>query len=601
MSAALRSSLAALLTVSASPLVAQQPVSAPLANIRYDVTFDRETAARRTLGVTMQFDVVGPGDVLVSLPTWTPGAYEVSNYARWVADFTPTAGDKALRWDKLDYDTWRIRPAGAKQIRIAFRYTADSLDNAMAWSKEDFAFFNGTNLFMYAEGRSLSFPATVQVHTEAEWQVATAMARGPSPGTYGEKNFHDLVDMPFFVGAFDYDSVNVDGINVKLATYPAGTLAGEARATFWEGYEKLFAPQDAVFGETPFTSYLTLQLFDPGFGGGSALEHQRSHFGIYTPEAIGQPWFMNITAHEMFHAWNVKRLRPAEMVPYRYDVAQPTPWLWVSEGITDYYADLTVTRAGLVDSTGFLGLTGEKIAEVGRNVPVALEDASLSTWIHPTDGTGYLYYPKGSLAGFMLDVLIRNASGNRRSLDDVMRQAYRTTYKTGRGFTGTDWWAAVRAAAGKPFPTFNERFIDGRDAFPWDSILPLAGLRVDTDSTRIPRLGIESRADSGLVLVVGIQPDGPAAEAGVQVGDQLLAVGDVAMKDGTSWDTFRSRYADKEGADLPIKVKRGGQTVTLKSKVKLTVVVDQRLGFDPNASALAVSIRHGIMTGTTTK
>jgi predicted metalloprotease with PDZ domain len=589
-----------LAAVSTSVLAAQQAASAPLANIRYDVTFNRETAARRTIGVTMRFDVAGAGDVLLSLPSWTPGAYEVTNFARWVTGFTPTAGEKELRWDKLDYDTWRIRPAGARQITVGFSFVADSLDNATAWSRADFAFFNGTNLFMYAEGRSLAFPATVQVHTEAGWKTATAMARGATPGTYGEKNFHDLVDMPFFVGAFDYDSMHVGGINVKLATYPAGALAGPQRADFWDGYEKLFAPQEAVFGETPFTSYLTLQVFDRDFGGGSALEHQRSHLGIYTPAAIGQPWYLNITAHEMFHAWNVKRLRPAEMVPYRYDVAQPTPWLWVSEGITDYYADLTVVRAGLIDSAAFLALTNDKILNVEETVPVALEDASLSTWIHPTDGTGYLYYPKGSLAGLMLDIMIRHASGNRRSLDDAMRLAYRGTYKAGRGFTGTDWWAAVRAAAGRPFPGFNERYIDGREPFPWDSILPLAGLRMASDSIQVPRLGIESQSDSTGIRIINMLPDGPAAAAGVEIGDQLLALGDIEMTSPASFDEFRTRFVDKEGAELPIKVRRAGQVVTLKATVKLATVVDRALTFDPNASPLAISIRNGIMNGTTT-
>jgi predicted metalloprotease with PDZ domain len=600
MSAAFRTSLALLLTLAAGGAAAQQPVSAPLVNVRYAVTFNRETAARRGIGVAMEFEVAGAGDVLLSLPSWTPGAYEVGNFARWVGDFRPTAGDRELRWDKLDYDTWRIRPAGAKKVTVSFTFAADSLDNAMAWSRDDFAFFNGTNLFMYAEGRSLTFPATVQVHTETGWKTATAMARGTAPGAYGEKNFHDLVDMPFFVGVFDYDSMEVDGINVKLATYPAGALAGEQRARFWEGYEKLFAPQGAVFGETPFTSYLTLQVFDPAFGGGSALEHQRSHLGIYTPEGIGQPWYMNVTAHEMFHAWNVKRLRPAEMVPYRYDVPQPTPWLWVSEGITDYYADLTMVRAGLIDSTAFLALTNDKILNVEQTVPVALEDASLSTWIHPTDGTGYLYYPKGSLAGLMLDIMIRSASGNHRSLDDAMRLAYRGSYKAGRGFSGTDWWAAVRSAAGRPFPGFNDRFIDGRDPFPWDSLLPLAGLRLASDSTQVPRLGIESQADSSGIRIVSLLPDGPAAAAGVEIGDQLLALGDIPMTSPASFDEFRSRFAGKEGADLPIKVQRAGQVLTLNSTVKLTTVVDRALAVDPNASPLAVSIRNGIMNGTTT-
>ena len=120
----------------------------------------------------------------------------------------------------------------------------------------------------------------------------------------------------------------------------------------------------------------------------------------------------SITAHEIFHAWNVKRLRPADMVPYRYDRPQPTPWLWVSEGITDYYADLALVRGGVVDAGGFCAADDGEDREVADAPPVALEDASLSTWIHPTDGTGYIYYPKGSLAGFLLDIMIRDASDN---------------------------------------------------------------------------------------------------------------------------------------------------------------------------------------------
>jgi predicted metalloprotease with PDZ domain len=586
---------------STAALAAQRAPSAPITGIRYDVTFDRETAARRTIGVTMAFDAAWPGDILLSLPSWTPGAYEVTNFARWISRFSATAGGKELRWDKLDYDTWRIRPAGSRAITVAFTYTADSLDNAMAWSKDDFAFFNGTNLFLYADGRPLAFPATVHIHTEPDWKVATGMNPASTAGSYSERNYHDLVDMPFFVGAFDYDSLGVEGVNVRLATYPAGALSGGNRATFWESYEKLFAPQGAVFGEIPFSSYTTMMVFDEQFGGGSALEHQRSHVGIYTPAAIGQPWFLGITAHEMFHAWNVKRLRPSEMVPYRYDGAQQTPWLWVSEGITDYYADLTLARAGLIDSTGFFGLINDKMGTVNETLPVALEDASLETWIHPTDGTGYVYYPKGSLAGLMLDILIRNASGNRRSLDDVMRQAYRTTYKTGRGFTSADWWGAVRAAAGRSFPDFNDRFIDGRDPFPWDSVLPLAGMKLAADSIQVPRLGVETRTDSTGVTIVNLMPNGPAAAAGVQVGDVVLALGDIPVKDQEAFDAFRARYAGRDGAEITVRVRRGKEPMSFKVKVALAVLTSPSIIADPKASALAASIRHGILTGTTTR
>lgn len=585
----------ALLAIAAPPPV----VSAPISSIRYDVTFTRELAARRHLGVVMEFDVTGTGDVVLSLPAWTPGAYEMTWFARWVADFSPTTDGKQLRWDKLDYDTWRIRPAGAKRVRIAFEFQADSLDNAMAWSRSDFAFFNGTNVFLYPEGRALDFPATVRVHTESDWRVVTGMRAGPDRESFGEKNFHDLVDMPFFVGRFDLDSVSVSGVNVRLATYPVGQLTGAARTTFWDQYRTMFAPEAKVFGETPFSTYTTLVVFDSGFGGGSALEHQNSHLGIYTPAAIGESFFASITAHEIIHAWNVKRLRPAELVPYRYDVPEPTPWLWVSEGITDYYADLVLTRGGVMDSTGFLAATTDKILTVGNTVPVALEDASLSTWVHPTDGTGYIYYPKGSLAGFLLDILIRDASDGRRSLDDVMRELYRTTYKAGgKGFGATEWWGAVkRAAGGKDFAWFNDRFVDGREPFPWDSVLPLAGLRLVTDTIRIPRFGIETQTDSAGAKVTNVAPGGAGDAAGLKIGDVILRLGDIPVTGEESFAQFRTRYAGQEGASVPIRIRRDSADLTLSATIRLATITTDRLTFDAQAGPKALRVRRGLLTG----
>ena len=581
-----------------SPTTTASLPSAPLSNIQYDITFTRATAATRSLHVTMQFDVTGAGDVVLSLPAWTPGAYEMTWFAKWVSRFTPTAGTAALRWDKVDFDTWRVRTGGARHLQVEFDYQADSFDNAMGWSKADFAFFNGTNVLLYPEGRGFSFPATVRITTEPDWRIATGM-HPAAGGGYTEKNYHDLVDMPFFVGVFDYDSSRVGNLNVRLATYPAGALSGTARDTFWADYRRMFAPQAAVFGETPYDNYTTMMVFDSSAQGGSALEHQSSHLGLYTPDGIGQPWLPSVTAHEMFHAFNVKRLRPADMVPYHYDSPQPTPWLWVSEGITDYYADLTLLRGGIADSAAFLSTTGGKISNVDQSTPVALEDASLSTWIHPTDGTGYLYYPKGSLAGFMLDILIRDASDNRHSLDDVMRQAYRDTYKKGLGFDAKAWWGDVKLAAGRDFPGFNDRYVDGRDAYPWDSILPLAGLRLRSDTTYLPRLGINTQSDSAGTHILQVVPGGAAAAAGLQAGDILVSLGTVAVNGEPSFQQYRETYTGQDGADLPIVVIRGGQRITLAGKVRAVANVMTQLVADPAASPKAARIRAGIFHGQT--
>lgn len=572
-------------------------VSAPVRDVHYDVTFMHQNAEAHVVDVSITMTTSGSGPVILSLPAWTPGAYEISNFSRWVTDFTATADGKPLVWDKMDFDTWRIRPAGAKSVTASFHYVADSLDNAMAWARPDFLLFNGTNLFLYPEGLSLDYPATVTVHTEPDWLVATGMARAGAGHRYSATNYHDLVDMPFFVGHFDLDSTRIVDRWVRLATYPAGAYSGQPRATAWQQLQKVIPQEAAVFGETPWANYTVMAIVDSTYGGASGLEHQSSHVDVLSPSYVNSEFQPSLFAHEIFHSWNVKRLRPAEMWPYQYSHAQPTPWLWVSEGITDYYADLAEVRGGVVDDKGFYGLTAEKISEVMTTPPVSLEDASLSTWVHPVDGSGYIYYPKGSLAGLLLDIEIRDASNNAHSLDEVMRSLYQNVYKHGRGFTPADWWGAVSAAAGgKSFATFAAKYIDGREPFPFDSIFALAGLRVRQE--RVPRLGVLTQTDpEGGAIVVNVGEGSSAAAAGVHPGDVLLSVGEISVDDNQFGAKLRAKYgASEEGSPLPIKVKRGDATLTLAGKLQFGAG-EPMVEADPAASAKAVRIRDGILHG----
>jgi predicted metalloprotease with PDZ domain len=572
--------------------------SAPIRDVRYDVTFMRSNGQQRAIDVAMSFNTTGASPVVLSLPAWTPGAYEISNFARWVVDFAATSDGKALQWDKLDFDTWRIRPTGGKAIRVSFRYVADTLDNAMSWAKPDFLLFNGTNVFLYPEGQSLDLPATVAVHTEAEWRVATGMATAAQPLTFTSTNYHDLVDMPFFVGRFDLDSARIADRWVRLATYPAGAINAQVRSTAWDQLKRVIPPEAAVYGEVPWTTYTVMEIVDSAYAGASGLEHQNSHVDVLAPSYVGSEFQPSLFAHEIFHSWNVKRLRPSEMWPYQYSHPQPTPWLWVSEGITDYYADLSEVRGGVVDEHGFYNLAAEKINEVMNAMPVSLEDASVNTWVHPVDGTEYLYYPKGSLAGFILDIMIRDASDNKHSLDDVMRGLYQSDYKHGRGFTGTDWWNAVSAAAnGKSFAQFNAHYIDGREPFPWDSILPLAGLRARQD--RVPRLGVMTQPDPSGIMVANVQEGSAAANAGVKPGDYLVSVGDIPVEDQQFGAKMRAKFgASAEGSPLQIKVRRGADTVVLPGKLQFAPG-DVMVEADPAAKPKAVRIRNGILKGAT--
>lgn len=177
-----------------------------LTNIVYDVTWTRETAERREIHVEMSFTVDNDAVVTLSLPSWTPGSYQLDDFAKNVRGIRASQDDGEIRWDKADFDTWRLYPTGAGRVTLAFDYFADALDVGSAWSTPDFTFFNGTNLFPFPEGMGLDFGAAVVFHTEPDWAVATGLTAEAGTWTYSVQDYHELVDMPTFIGDFDLDS-----------------------------------------------------------------------------------------------------------------------------------------------------------------------------------------------------------------------------------------------------------------------------------------------------------------------------------------------------------------------------------------------------------
>lgn len=500
-------SLAALvvtLSLCAAPARAQTPgpASAPITDVRYDVRADSAAVTSRHLGVTMTFHVASAAPVALALPAWSPGHYTLLWFARRVSNFTPTQNGAPLAWHKRDFQTWEIVPHGAGDVSVSFRYLADTIDRAVAWTRPNFTFFNGTNLYMYPVGRGSDWPATVTIHTEPTWRIATGLMPGAAANTFTATNYHDLVDMPTWVGRFAIDSTHTADRWVRLAMYPDSSMT-PSRRTRILGWLQQFVPQEvAVFHDAPFRNYTVFLLSDTVVNGGG-LEHQSSQMDELPTKYLDNEHIASLFSHEFFHAWNVKRLRPADMVPYRYDVADPTQWLWVSEGITDYYAEVALVRAGIIDSTDFLGAMAGDAAAAVLGPQIALSDASLSVWIAPTDGSDGLYYPKGADAGFLLDIMIRDATDNAHSLDDVMRALYESTYQQGRGFTRSDWWSTVsRMAGGKSFDDFAARYVDGREPMPFDAVLPLAGLQMVRDTVNgRPRVRIVPLANASAKAV----------------------------------------------------------------------------------------------------
>jgi predicted metalloprotease with PDZ domain len=300
-----------------------RPRSAAISDVHYSVTFKSLQGIERGVDVAMSFTATGREPVLLSLPIWTPGDYEVSYFARNVSQFAATSRGKALTWDKSSPSTWRIVTENGGPVTVEFHYRADTLDNAQSWAREDFLLFNGTNLFLYPEGRALDFPATVSVQTEDSWRVVTGMTQ-TGARAWSATSYHDLVDHPFFVGKFDLDSAQVAGVWMRFSSYPSGSVKPAQRTRLLEQMGRAIPTEVAVFADRPWSRYDIMQIADSSSPGMSALEHENSNVGVIGSGYVDEDFVPSVYAHEIFHSWNVKRLRPLDMWPYRYEMMQPT-------------------------------------------------------------------------------------------------------------------------------------------------------------------------------------------------------------------------------------------------------------------------------------
>jgi predicted metalloprotease with PDZ domain len=573
--------------------------------VRYEVSIP--TPASSLFHVTAEFRATGKDTLHLSLPAWSPGSYEIQNYARYVRGFSAkNAAGQPLFWDRADKDTWRVVTGRADRVIVAFDFLADTIDLSLARIRGDFGQFLGTNLFLFEEGQ-LDHDAEVRFRLPAGWQVTTALKGAPG-GIYTAADYHELADAMTFVGRYNLDSLQVDGKWIRLALWPAADYTPAVARNLRTGIEKMARVQNKLMGGPPYDTYTIFfnVIHEPiGFGGG--LEHSAGQYDIMPAQAFADgagtlgDFMYPLLSHEFFHLWNVKRIRPAEMWPYDYHAEQFTPLLWWSEGVTDYYADLTNLRSGLWSADQFLGNVQENIQQVqSAPEPWSAEDGSEATWIQEVYvNSSQLYYPKGSLLGMLLDISIRDATDNAHSLDEVMKTLFTRYYKQMKGFTTADLLAELRKAGMPAVDTFYQAYINGRDSLPYATVFAKAGIAVTRAGTSTPFLGVSTGVTpDGGIDVQAITPGSAADNAGVQPGDVLVRIGDIAVSAGQDWaSTFRTRYSGKAGQPLTITVRRSGQSLTLNTTVQERAGNRYTLTRVANPTPKQTKVWQGLATG----
>jgi predicted metalloprotease with PDZ domain len=484
------------------------------------------------------------------MPVWTPGSYLIREYARHVQNFAvKNIGGNDLAWRKVNKNTWQIDTKAAKEIVVSYRVYSNELTVRTNELNDDHAFWNNSALLLFVKDQ-LKARSTVKVAPYGNWKVATGLPAVESEtNIFRAENYDVLYDSPFEVSDFKEIKFDVQGkphryVITGEGNYDPRKLAADTAKIIEECYK--------IFGALPYNDY-TFILNLRGRGG---LEHlnstalQANRFA-FKPDSKYKG-FLGLVAHEYFHLWNVKRIRPDSLGPFDYEKENYTKLLWVAEGGTEYYSNLLMLRAGLITEKEFLKDRATGIQQLqarpGR-FETSLEQASFDAWIkyyrqdENAVNNQISYYDKGEIVNMMLDITIRTSSGGTKSLDDVIRHLYTEFFVKGKNFTPEDFQKAAELMAGKGLDDFFSKYIRGEADIDYAEIVKGIGLQLNavetstgkayigTDSAdggltirSIPALGVDLAEENGRLTVRMILADTPAFEQGLNTGDQIIAV-----------------------------------------------------------------------------
>ena len=556
--------------------------------IGFEVSFTEPQA--HYAEVEMNISGINKDYVDVKMPVWAPGSYLVREFSKNVEGFKASAAGKPVKFEKVRKNIWRIYGAKANQLKINYRVYAFEVSVRTSFVDASHAFLSSTGIFMYPEGH-LKSPSTVKIVPYQGWsKVSTGLE--PVAGqqfTYAAKDFDILFDSPIEVGNQDVFDFMASGVKHEVAMYGGGNYDKERLKV---DMAKIVEQGTAIYGENPNKHYtFIVHNYERGGGG---LEHlnstvlgaSRNQYGTER----GYTGFLDLVAHEYYHLWNVKRLRPVALGPFDYDNEVYTTNLWIAEGFTAYYENKLTLRAGFNDQNAFVNKLAAAVAAV-ENTPGAREQsaamASYDAWIKQyrpdenSSNSSISYYSKGEVIGILMDLAIANATKGAKSLDDVMKAMYLQGKTQGRGYTDAEFKAMVEKVSGISFTDFWNKYVTGTDPVDHATYFAYAGVTVknENEGKSIPYLGLASRKVEGRMFITAVSRNSAAWTAGLNVNDELISINGVPVE--AAIERMPELTSKKVGDVVNIKVGRDGKlvdfTVTLKASpsIKLVAKIDE--------------------------
>ncbi|MDE0934428.1 MAG: hypothetical protein OSA89_00820, partial [Mariniblastus sp.] len=450
------------------------------------VTEDEKAALRYTVDLEdaknhyLTIKVVVPVDsdtTELMMAVWTPGSYLVREYARNIDAMTVTSGKRELEFEKIRKNRWLVKTEGIKSFEVSYRLYCNEMSVRTNWVGKQFAMINGAPAFITVPDR-LDAPHEVQLLLPRNWtRSATSLKSiGDQPHRFVAENFDELVDSPIVAGNVSVYPFVVGGIEHQLVN------VGESG--YWDGtkaatdLKKVVEAHQEMWGVVPYDRYMFINMIVETGGG---LEHDNSSVLMtsrwsFRDRSRYKSW-LSLASHEFFHTWNIRRLRPKSLITYDYENEVYTDSLWIAEGITSYYEDLALVRAGLLSRSEFLSrLSGdvEGVQRTGGRKLQSLKDSSYDAWIkyyrpdENSSNTRISYYSKGAVAAFLLDAKIRKLTKGEKSLDDLMRKLFADYVTT--GYTTDEFRAAASELAGEDLSDWFASVIDSTDELDYSDI-----------------------------------------------------------------------------------------------------------------------------------
>jgi predicted metalloprotease with PDZ domain len=543
-----------------------------------------------------------------SMPGWTPGAYRFAEYGRHVREVKARNHDhQTLQVDKLDADSWKVHAGGNHTLTFAYR--VEKPLSFFGGRRDDSTHIQleGPSTFMYLEGQKEK-PVTACFHVPSQWKLACGLDPAPASLAISHPQ-HEVREANYLLYAPNYDvfiDAPVEMSQFEERTFTIGktpfhVVMHGAMDFDVDGFvnmvKKICAYQIELMNDVPFTKYVFLYHLNPGFGGGG-LEHLNS-----TTISLSAPMLKDsvvagagVTAHEFFHLWNVKRIRPKALGPFDYSQPVRTKALWFSEGVTSYYADLTQIRTGLVTPEQFLDMQARQIKVLQSNpdrLRTSVEQASWEIWDRGYGSSGVNYYNKGQLLGSLLDLRIRRETGNKKSLDDMFRHLNQNYAKLGKGFEEDELPEIASKIAGKDLRDFFTKYVAGVEELPYQEYLTWSGIEMKVEQKRVATPGnVRLYGPQNSVIMLD---DGPAAQAGLQRRDLLKEINGTPIKNQRDLDAIVASKAP--GDTLRLKVARGEETLFFEVKLEAREDVSYKLNFMDKLTPMQLKIREGLLKG----